>query len=662
MREVRIEDLREPRRTGDEQAFYEFAVRMEVDLNVERMVAEARHAAGLHGFGDDTLLDRLAAQVAAIEADARAVRARPLHRARPAARASAGPPALRGLRRRHPEALEVELEPPVIVVGLPRSGTTHLVNLSGRRFPLPLDAVVGGGRADPGLGDGPGRDGVDPRYLRCLAAHIRRWRRDRAARRAHARPPAVEHRGGLRADRPGPLLLHARVACPGAVVARLLPGAGPARALRLPAPGAPGAELPARPEPVGPQDTAAPRAARPAARHVSRMRPSRSRCATRSRCCSRRSRCSPTATGCGASRSRPTSWPRTGSTGSSGCCGPRSAMPTSSPTDQRVDVEFGEFMADDLAMADKILAVAGLEVTDTARSELTAYLAGNPRGKDGRVVYDLRGDFGLEPDAISTNGSRSTTTPFPRSARRCADCPGSTENGPAPTPSPPSTGAPAVDLGDGIWHVAGPVQQLPARRPTTVGSSSTPAWASRVRSTAGPTTPSTDADPGRSSSPRATTTTSAASTCLRDDDTDVDRAGELRNVAGRQRTARDVPGPQRRVRVDATPSSPPWSTPGRSAPAPTATGPAGAHDHVRRPPRAGHRRAPAGAAVRAGRRDHRLARRLAPRVPNRVHREPLRARCSATSRTSSRSEATATGTPWPTSRRSNGCSASHPTG
>ena len=26
--------------------------------------------------------------------------------------------------------------------------------------------------------------------------------------------------------------------------------------------------------------------------------------------------------------------------------------------------------------------------------------AGNPRGKDGRIVYDLRADFGLEPDAL----------------------------------------------------------------------------------------------------------------------------------------------------------------------------------------------------------------------------------------------------------------------
>jgi hypothetical protein len=67
------------------------------------------------------------------------------------------------------------------------------------------------------------------------------------------------------------------------------------------------------------------------------------------------------------------------------------------PPDQRVDVEFGEFMADDLGMAGRILRVAGLELTEEARTQLSAYLAGNPRGKEGRVVYDLRNDFGLEP-------------------------------------------------------------------------------------------------------------------------------------------------------------------------------------------------------------------------------------------------------------------------
>jgi hypothetical protein len=67
------------------------------------------------------------------------------------------------------------------------------------------------------------------------------------------------------------------------------------------------------------------------------------------------------------------------------------------PAAQRVDVEFGEFMSDDVAMAERIVDVAGLRVTDASRSAMADYMAGNPRGKDGRIVYDLRADFGLDP-------------------------------------------------------------------------------------------------------------------------------------------------------------------------------------------------------------------------------------------------------------------------
>jgi hypothetical protein len=70
------------------------------------------------------------------------------------------------------------------------------------------------------------------------------------------------------------------------------------------------------------------------------------------------------------------------------------------PSERRVDVEFGEFMADDLAMAASILRVGGIDFTDDARDQLSTYLAGNPRGKEGRVVYDLRADFGIEPSDL----------------------------------------------------------------------------------------------------------------------------------------------------------------------------------------------------------------------------------------------------------------------
>jgi len=51
-------------------------------------------------------------------------------------------------------------------------------------------------------------------------------------------------------------------------------------------------------------------------------------------------------------------------------------------------------------MAASVLETAGLDVTDEVRAGLAAYVDANPRGKGGRVVYDLRGDFGLEPDDL----------------------------------------------------------------------------------------------------------------------------------------------------------------------------------------------------------------------------------------------------------------------
>ncbi len=50
-----------------------------------------------------------------------------------------------------------------------------------------------------------------------------------------------------------------------------------------------------------------------------------------------------------------TNWPPTGSTGSNVCCAPAVRDAHLIPADRRVDVEFGEFMADDLAMATTIL-------------------------------------------------------------------------------------------------------------------------------------------------------------------------------------------------------------------------------------------------------------------------------------------------------------------
>jgi len=68
--------------------------------------------------------------------------------------------------------------------------------------------------------------------------------------------------------------------------------------------------------------------------------------------------------------------------------------------ERSIDVLFHEFMADDVGMVGKIYAKADLEMTALARSELQTFVDEHKRGKDGRVIYNLRDDFGVEPEQL----------------------------------------------------------------------------------------------------------------------------------------------------------------------------------------------------------------------------------------------------------------------
>jgi hypothetical protein len=67
------------------------------------------------------------------------------------------------------------------------------------------------------------------------------------------------------------------------------------------------------------------------------------------------------------------------------------------PADQSIDVRFHEFMADDVAMVERIYALAGQPMTADARRAMDAFMVEHPRGRHGRVHYDLA-DFGLDAD------------------------------------------------------------------------------------------------------------------------------------------------------------------------------------------------------------------------------------------------------------------------
>ena len=395
---VRIDDLRAPRRTAAQQAAWEYGQTLAVDLDPATLLAEARQRTGLAELGDPTLADRLAAQCRAVEADAGlsglgrlGVRQRLLGLL--AARLR-----FEDYVRRHPEALDVRLDPPVIVVGLPRSGTTHLVNLlaADRRFrSLPWWECL---EPTPFPGDGPGRDGVDPRFQRCLAAYeVQRASAPELAA-MHDRHPSVieedcelvdldlcsytlewyarvpgwrDHYFGLDHDahyaflrKELQVLSHLR---------------GPTRWVL---------KTPQHLEHLGPllrtfpDATVALTLRDPVAVLQSAI--------TMLGWGERMRRVAVDADGLAAY------W-----------LDRIERLLRASvrdlhviPPGQRVDVEFGQFMADELGTVTRILDVAGVGVPEEARRQLTDYIAGNPRGKNGRMIYDLRGDFGLDPDAV----------------------------------------------------------------------------------------------------------------------------------------------------------------------------------------------------------------------------------------------------------------------
>jgi hypothetical protein len=67
------------------------------------------------------------------------------------------------------------------------------------------------------------------------------------------------------------------------------------------------------------------------------------------------------------------------------------------PAEQRFDCLFRELVSDDLHMVERIYEAAGVSLTDAARRDLAEYASSHRRGRDGRLVFDLRGDFGAEP-------------------------------------------------------------------------------------------------------------------------------------------------------------------------------------------------------------------------------------------------------------------------
>ena len=70
------------------------------------------------------------------------------------------------------------------------------------------------------------------------------------------------------------------------------------------------------------------------------------------------------------------------------------------PAERSHDSLFHEFMADTEGKLDQIYRAYGMPRTERSRLEQAAFLEAHPRGKGGRVRYDLEGQFGTKPEVL----------------------------------------------------------------------------------------------------------------------------------------------------------------------------------------------------------------------------------------------------------------------
>lgn len=396
--EIDIDDLVAPRLTEPQRQALAFGDATTVALTEAAVLGAAQQRTGLTDFGPDDFRMRLNLLLDEWNGDADLTGLQRLTLFGYVSRYAANRLLIQDLLKRHPEIHEQKIDRPVIVAGLPRSGTTHLVNIlaSDRRMhslplwesyePVPL----------PGEPNRP--DGTDPRYGRCADAwagmqatvpliaamhpmnpdhvheelelmgpdfasynfewisHVPRWRdhyyaTDQTPHYEYARTVLKILQWQRRSEGPKRWVLK----CPQhleqlPVLLRTFPDATLAITHR---------------DPVAVIQSAVTIIAY--GRRTSRLRVDPPGLIAY--------------------------WVDRIEHLLRACVRDRHVWPAA----QSIDVPFTEFMADDAAMVRRIHAKANLAETPASRAEIERYIGDHPRGKEGRVVYHLKRDFGVDP-------------------------------------------------------------------------------------------------------------------------------------------------------------------------------------------------------------------------------------------------------------------------
>ena len=398
-RPIRIDDLAEPVLTEQQITLRELAEQFPVTFSVDAILDAARQRTGLDDFGAEDFVERLEVLCTAVDEDTSLAASGRAGVHADFVRYASNRLLIHDLLLRHPEIHDERITAPIVVAGLPRSGTTHLLNLmaADRRFrSLPYWESCEPVRSRD---DEPSVAGEDPRFTRCREA----WElTDRLMPLLKAMHPMTPEHIHEELELMGPDFasynFEWRFHAPRwrdhylghdqtphyeymKTVLKILQwqdaqqGLGERRWVL---------KCPQHMEQLPVLHTTFPDAT-----VVITHRDPTSVIASASTMTSYgdRMRCTtpdPMRTA--------HYWSDRVETLLRSCVRDRDVL----PTHRALDVRFHEFMADDVGTVEQIYATAEVPMTTAARAELAAYMDEHPRGRHGRIEYDMASDFGLD--------------------------------------------------------------------------------------------------------------------------------------------------------------------------------------------------------------------------------------------------------------------------
>lgn len=172
----RVDEFRNPTLPDERRQVLQAAEAEPLDMSVASVLETARIRTGLEDFGSLDFKDRLGRLLAEVESDTNVWKASKKQLVEACINAAANRLKNREFLKRNPQVHDIKIDRPIFIVGLPRSGTTHLENLIAADRRLRYLPVYLGAEAVPTTGEVVGADGRDPRWHRSN----QRWERQKA--------------------------------------------------------------------------------------------------------------------------------------------------------------------------------------------------------------------------------------------------------------------------------------------------------------------------------------------------------------------------------------------------------------------------------------------------------------------------------------------------